>query len=216
MKSSRAKPVATAFLLASLAGAAGAAAQQQDFPAERSKPASCADVKWHQDMLRNHPGLIDACREVVLVNGETWARFESSFVRVEPDGEVIFSVRDRDDRSLEEVRLLPAPGQLAYIDNQPTPFAKLRTTDSINLYVPEGGYGFATEPGVAADQLATVTVPATRQTTLAQQTVAQRDPLPEVLPRTAGPLPWIALGGLLSLAGGVLLGLRRRFTTRSA
>lgn len=211
---------ATAMLGVAMAGVASA--QETQFPAERSKPASCEAVKWNADMLRVHPTLIDACREVVVVDGQTWARFDAKFVRIDPDGQVIFSVRDQGDRSLEEVKLMPAEGQVAYIDDRATPFSQLRSTDSISLYVPEGQYGFATKPGVPREQLAVVvpaaTVPATRSPATpapmaaqpAPMVAQQRAELPAVLPTTAGPLPLVALGGLLSLLGGLGLTLSRR------
>jgi LPXTG-motif cell wall-anchored protein len=72
----------------------------------------------------------------------------------------------------------------------------------VNLYVPEGQYGFATQPGVPEDQVATV-APAV------QPTVAQTD-LPDVLPRTASFLPWLALSGGIALLGALSLMLLRR------
>ena len=210
----------TALLGLALASTAVAQQLQEDFPAERTRTASCDDVNWNKDMLLYHPSLIDACREVVVVEGETWARFAAKFVRIEPNGNVIFSVRDQSDRSVEEVAMTPAPGQVAYIDDRATPFSQLRTTDSISLYVPEGQYGFATQPGVPREQLATVVVPAdsttsgtatsvTTTTTTTDRTVTQRDSSAAVLPTTASPLPWLALLGFLSLLGGLGLTLRR-------
>ena len=191
------------------------APQEQNFPAERTRAASCAEVDWNRDMLVNHPTLIDACQEVIVVEGETWARFAAKFVRIEPNGDVIFSVRDQSDRSIEEVTLDPIPGQVAYIDDRATPFNRLSTTDAISLYVPEGQYGFATQPGVPRAQLAQVVRPAasTTSSSTAQVTntttldtrIAQRT----VLPATAGPLPWLALAGFLSMLGGLGLTLRR-------
>ncbi|TVS14320.1 MAG: LPXTG cell wall anchor domain-containing protein [Gammaproteobacteria bacterium] len=199
-------------LLGSVLGASSVAAQQQQFPSERSQPQSCAEIRWNDTMRSSHPALIDACKEVVVAGDRTWARFEARFVRVNRDGDVVFSVRDQRGRSIEEVRLRPTANQVAYIDNQPTPFRQLRSTDTVNLYVPEGGYGFATEPG---GELATVsqepaTTAETPEPAAPRQAVAQRDPLPSVLPQTSGPLPWFALGGLLSLLGGFGLTLRRR------
>jgi hypothetical protein len=213
MKSLSAIRLTAALLGVAVVAAAGAQAeQQQRFPTERAQPVSCSEVNWNQEMLQNHPGLIQACREVVVSDGRTWARFEARFVRVDPDGQVVFSVRDQRDRSLEEVMLMPAAGQVAYIDNRATPFRQLRTTDAISLYVPEGEYGFATEPGVPSDQLATVVAPGTAR--VAEPTVAQRDPLPTVLPRTASALPWVAFAGLMALFGGLsLTWLRRRTAT---
>lgn len=206
----------TATLL-SLALASTAVAQQEteDFPAERTQTASCDDVDWNSDMVRNHPSLIGACQEVIVVEGQTWARFAAKFVRIEPNGDVIFSVRDDRDRGIHEVTLNPNPGQVAYIDDRPKPFSSLRTTDRISLYVPEGQYGFATQPGVSEDQLATVVVPsgtpvATTTTTDTDRTVAQRDTRQSVLPATAGPLPWLALAGLLSMLVALGLTVLRR------
>lgn len=204
------KIVCTTAMLLGVAVAGAASAQEQQFPSERAQPRTCDAVKWNAEMLRDHPGLIDACREVIVTDSGTWARFDAKFVRVESDGLVIFSVRDRSDRSLEQVRLMPAAGQVAYLDDRPVPFRQLRTTDSINLYVPEGQYGFATQPGVPPEQLAKVVppaaIPATRAPAAQPPMVAQQ----VTLPKTAGPLPWVALGGLLSLLSGLGLTLRRR------
>ena len=203
---------ATAMLGVAMAGVASG--QDEAFPKERSQPMSCEAVKWNAEMLRVHPTLIDACREVVVVDGQTWARFDAKFVRVEPDGEVVFSVSEPGDRAIEQVRLMPAEGQVAYINDRATPFRQLRTTDSISLYVPEGQYGFATKPGVPREQLAVVvpatTKPVAQAPATATPMVAQQRTLPDVLPTTAGPLPLVALGGLLSLLGGLGLTLRRR------
>jgi len=218
---------AGAALLGMILGSATAAAQQQQqrqLPSERSQTQEYRDINWNEDMRRNHAALMDACKEVVTEGDRTWARFDARFVRVERDGQVVFSVRDQRDRSVEEVRLTPKANQVAYINDRPTPFRQLRSSDSLSLYVPEGAYGFATEPG---GELATVSrgdestasrgdeptaeSAADRQDRDgARQTVAQRGQLPSELPRTAGPLPWFALGGLLSLLGGLGLTLRRK------
>ena len=207
--------VTTALLGLALASTAVAQQQlQQDLTAERTPTISCDDVNWNRDMLSKHSSLIDACQEVTVVDGGNWARFDAKFVRIEPNGNVIFSVRDKNDRAVEEVALDPVPGQLAYIDGRATAFSSLRDTDSISLYVPEGQYGFATRPGAPREQLATVVVPADSTTTTdptvtTDRTLAQRDTNREVLPTTAGPLPWLALVGFLSLLGGLGLTLRR-------
>ncbi|MEX0708760.1 MAG: LPXTG cell wall anchor domain-containing protein [Woeseia sp.] len=203
-----------------IALAGSAVAQQEAFQAERKSAKSCSEVDWNTDMTRHHPTLIDACQEVVSVDGENWARFAAKFVRVESDGDVIFSVRDQNDRSVEEVVLEPNPGQTAYIDGRATPFSNLRSTDSISLYVPEGQYGFATQPGVSREQVAKVRAPtdSTRSgssarvddTNSTDRTVARNDTRRSQLPTTAGPLPWLVLAGLLSMLAGLGLTLRRK------
>ena len=164
-------------------------------------------------MSTNHPRLTQACRAVFTVDGKDCARFEGKIASIEPDGRVSFSIRDSRDRSIEEVSLRPATGQVAYIDDRATPFSELRSDQLVNLYVPEGQYGFATQPGARPEQVAGVAAPArapatapTRDTTR----VAEAQPRSAMLPATAGPLPWLALGGLLSLLGAGGLRLARR------
>lgn len=200
--------VMTAGLLGfALATPAVAQQTQEQFPRERTTIASCENVDWNANMLRNHPRLIDACQEVVLVEGEAWARFAAQFVRVERDGHVVFNVLDQRDRAVEKVQFMPAAGQVAYISDRPTPFRQLQTTDSISLYVPEGQYGFATQPGAPREELATVIAPAPAPVT--ERTVAQRTTQPAVLPATASSLPWLPLAGFLSLLAGMVLTMRR-------
>ena len=196
-------------LSASLLGVA--VAQQDQFPREREQAKSCAEVDWNRDMTRNHPRLTEACREVVTAAGTNWARFEATFARVEPDGSVSFSIRDSRDRPVEEVTLQPAVGQVAYIDDRATPFTQLRRDQLVNLYVPEGTYGFVTQPGAPREQVARVTTPASTPAPAPATTrVAAAEPRAATLPATAGALPLFALGGILSLLGAVGLRLRRR------
>lgn len=191
-----------------------ASAQQQAFPKEREQAMSCAEVDWNKDMIRNHPRLIEACREVVAAGGRNWARFEAKFVDVAPDGKVTFSIRDNRDRQIEDVTLQPATGQVAYIDDRATPFSQLRRDQLVNLYVPEGQYGFVTQPGAPREQVALVSAPRAPAPAPAASTpttrVAAVEPRPARLPATAGPLPWFALGGLMSLLGAIGLRLSRR------
>ena len=200
-------------LSVSLLGVAGA--QQESFPRTGEQATSCNEVDWNRDMTRNHPRLIEACREVVTARGEEWARFEAQFMRVESDGTVSFSVRDSRDRQVEEVTVQLAQGQVAYIDGRPTPFSELRRDQRVNLYVPEGQYGFVTQPGESSDQMAEMRAPTTERASetrvaTAQQPQQRRDSRADRLPATAGLLPWFAVGGLLSLLGAGGLRLTRR------
>lgn len=186
----------------------GAAVAQQDtFPREREQAKSCAEVDWNKDMTSNHPRLTEACREVVTAGGTDWARFEAKFARVEQDGRVTFSIRDSRDRPIEEVTLQPATGQVAYIDNRATPFSQLDRDQLVNLYVPEGQYGFVTQPGAPRDQIAVVTEPGAAPATTR---VAVAEPRAAMLPATAGALPWFAFSGFLALLGAVGIRLGRR------
>jgi hypothetical protein len=208
MKTLYVSTMTTALLGLALASTAFAQPLQEEFPAERTATASCDEIDWNKSMLQHHPDLIGACQEVVVVDEESWARFAARFVRIDADDNVIFSVRDKRDRIIEEVTLDPTPGQVAYIDETATPFDQLSTTDRISLYVPEGQYGFTTQP-VAQEELATVVEPAEAPVEMTDRTVAQRDTTRSVLPTTAGPLPWFALVGFLSMLGALGLTVRR-------
>lgn len=211
MKTSAVIQVTATVLGLAIAGVAQAVQEQeQRFPTVRSQPLSCSAVSWSEEMLQNHPGLIDACREVVIVDGRTWARFEAKFVRAERNGQVAFSVRDRTDRSVEQVLLTVVPGQVAYINDRAMPFRQLRSSDIINLYVPENEYGFATRPGVPSDMLATVSAAPEAEAVELRLAVTQRDPLPGVLPRTASQLPFLGIMGLCALLSGICLSVLRR------
>lgn len=206
----------TSILALTIAGAT--VAQEPDFPTEKTKPSTCEDFRWNDDMTRDHPRVIDACQETVLADGVAWARLEARFVRVRNDGMVMFTIRGKGDRIIEQVMMEPAAGQVAFIDNRATEFRNLRTSDALNLYVPEGEYGWVTQPvavtprftrvmAVSADEVdessSEVIADSTPETAPPPAMVmADNRPLPSRLPVTAGNTYWLALiGGLLVLCG---------------
>jgi len=197
---------ATGLLGLILASSAIAQQSQQNFPQQRTSTKSCEEVNWNSNMLQQHPRLIEACQEVIQSNGESWARFHAQFKEVKRDGKVVFDVTDRRNRSVEEITLTPASGQMAYIDGRATAFRNLPRSQVVNLYVPEGEYGFATRPGASREQIARAEP---RPSRVREQTTAQRDSRPAVLPATASYMPWFALVGFLSLFAGLTLMIRR-------
>ncbi|MEX0899379.1 MAG: LPXTG cell wall anchor domain-containing protein [Gammaproteobacteria bacterium] len=221
--------VKTVATLVGLACAGAVVAQQlpvEELPPERTRPATCNEVEWSDELKAAYPNIVDACQEAVVVDGKTWARFSASFEEVEEDGEVRFQIRNRYSGNLGDVTIEPAPGQVAYINERRTPFDQLTRGQRVNLYVPEGHYGFASLPGAPMNQVAGVSSdgdPGARSSMYAQagSGSSQRsaspddaDPVLAQLPATAGPLPWLAIGGALSLLGGIGVGLRRRFQAK--
>lgn len=217
--------VKTVATLVGLACAGAVAAQQlpvEELPPERTRPATCSQVQWSDELKAAYPNIVDACQEAVVVDGTTWARFSASFEEVENDGEVRFQIRNRFRGNLGEVTITPAPGQVAYINERRTPFEQLTRGQRVNLYVPEGHYGFASLPGAPMNQVAEVSSGGdagarssmyAQTDTRSQRTATTRRDADQVLaqlPATAGPLPWLAVGGALSLLGGIGIGLRRR------
>lgn len=189
--------------LVGLTCAGGVAAQGSQLPGATLDPAACSRVEWHPELLAKYPRIADACQEAIVVDGKTWARFDAVFEQVETDGDVRFQLHDRLDTELGAVTIDPAPGQVAYIDERRTPFENLHVGQEVSLYVPEGQYGFASLPGAPMEQVAQVADSERR-------TYSDAGPVMAQLPDTAGPLPWLALGGALSMIAGLGVGLRRR------
>lgn len=204
-------------LAAALIGAVcagGVAAQERLDPRTVTSPrveaASCAEVSWAETLLREYPRIADACQEVVISDGARWARFGADYLQSNRDGSVTLDFKDRQRRSIGEVTLMPAADQRVAIAGRNYRFSELMRGQELNLYVPEGVFAVAVEPGAPTEQLAQIVVRPAQQ--LAQtapapvQTTAQTQ-----LPSTAGPLPLLALTGLLALLGGIGLTIRRRF-----
>lgn len=210
----------SAVTLIGLGCAAGVAAQDagQRMPPASSDPASCQQVDWHEELRDEFPNIVEACQETVVVDGKTWARFSAAFQQVDTDGNVRFMLHDRLDTELGDVTIDPAPGQVAYINERRTEFEDLDHGQEVSLYVPEGYYGFASLPGAPMDQVAAVADDDSSMIAQADTDSQSRrgraprdaDPVIAQLPETAGPLPWFALGGVLSLLAGLGIGLGRR------
>lgn len=188
-----------------------------DMPEPETDRVSCEEVDWHRDIVRDYPWVSNACHEAMIVDGERWARFEAEFQRMNRDGTITSNFRNDRGRSLGSVNLKPGPDQQVLLDGDPTSFSDLRRGQVLNFYVPEGVYGFTTQPGASGDQLVDIVRPEDTEDEDSRQ-MAQADSernrnqneRPDRLPATAGPLPIIALGGLLSLLGGATLTMRRR------
>lgn len=225
----------SAALLMSLALSGNSLAQQGQptMPDPDMDRTSCNEIDWHEDMIRDYPWVADACHEAVIVDGQKWARFEAVFDRLNNDGTITSNFRNDRGRPMGNVNLVPDRDQRVMLDGRPTQFSELRRGQVLNFYAPEGLYAFTTEPGAPeSEQVQIADRPVGRE--LAEEdsdrtasaderrsrelAAAERDSTARqaTLPATAGPLPIIALGGLLSLLGGITLTLRRRFTTPNA
>lgn len=159
--------------------------------------ASCAAVQWNAQLLAEYPRVAQACHEVIMSDGKKWARFETELVGVNRSGAVKSNFKDRQDQYMGAITIMPDHDQMVAIDGRDYRFSELRAGQMLNVYVPEGAYGFSLAPGAPPAQVVEIS----------------EEPAPIVvarLPSTAGPLPWFALGGLLSLAGGIGFAIRRR------
>jgi hypothetical protein len=183
------------------------------------RKASCADVAWQKELLVQYPMITKACQEVVISDGDKWARFTGEFLERHKDGSIRTTIDDRHGNSLGQFNLMPAPDQRVLIDGQRVRFSELRPGQILNFYVPESRYALATEQGAPVAQEARIlpaqpaAVATAEPARLAQ---AEPEPAAQALPDTAGPLPLFGATGLLALLGGIGLTLRRRFVRRNA
>jgi len=210
----------SAALLLGLAWTGSSLAQQAApaMPAPELDRVSCTEVDWHQNMLRDYPWVANGCHEAIVVDGQKWARFEAVFQQLNRDGTITSNFRNDRGRSLGEVKLRPSPEQRVLLDGRPTRFSALRRGQVLNFYAPEGMYAFTTEPGAPPAEVVQIVEPQPTAQAPVQMAQAQptTSPRPTTLPATAGPLPIIALGGLLSLLGGITLTVRRHLTRTNA
>jgi len=214
-------------LALSLACAGCAVAQQPQMDTQRlatptTRVQSCAqvDIAWNLDLITQYPRIPEACHEVVTNSGIKWARFEANFVRINGDGSVTSDFKSPSGRSIGRYTMVPAEGQMVTLDGRKVPFSTLRADQKINLYVPEGAGSLAFEPGAPTTAYSRIVryedapepLP-TRTEEPVQYAQVDRTPdrsMDRRLPDTAGPLPWLAVGGLMSLFGALGLRITRR------
>ncbi|MDT8450341.1 MAG: hypothetical protein RQ847_09215 [Wenzhouxiangellaceae bacterium] len=208
-------PIAV-LLLAGLIGSSTLAAQEtpdrSQLPRPSSDLSSCQDVEWNTTLLTRYPWVIGSCHEVIVVDGQKWARFEAEFEGMNRDGTFDVDFLNRRGRSQGVVSLKPAINQTVLLDNREYAFSDLRDNQKLNFYVPEGAFAFAVEPGAPRAELVEVVEPRTPAAEPVRLAQAETRPArrASTLPATAGPLPLLALGGLLALLGGFGMTMRRR------
>lgn len=218
----------TAAILAGLVSVGGAMAQDNTTVAHMDRPAdnaaSCEAMNWNQEFVGAYPWAAEACHTVVVVNGERWARFEGKFEGTNENGSFDTEFFSLSNRELGRVTLMPEPGQRVHIGKDDVQFSDLTRGQVLSFYVPEGAMGFAIEPGVPPtkfvkianttdeSQYAAAKNEPTEDPVLLAQADTRSDERATVLPSTAGPLPLFALGGLMSMLGGLGLTIRRRMS----
>jgi hypothetical protein len=210
----------TALALACASTASTQTADTKTLAKPQVDAASCADIKWQEQIVARYPRIATACQEVVVSNDTQFARFRGELVRVNRDGSVIIDFKDRDGHSLgKSTTLQPAPTQRALIEGRRYRFSELKEGQELNMYVPEATLAVATEPGVPPESMAKMVLDepdapadASRDTLrLAEATPEPAATQAARLPDTAGWSPLLALAGVLALGGGMALTGMRRF-----
>jgi hypothetical protein len=190
-----------------LAFSTNAFAQRSADAAFTTTGASCEEVTWSEQALEQYPNIANACQEVMERDGEYYVRFEGEVRRVSDRGGRVTIAFEEGDT----LTLTPPENLTLMIDGRERAPRELRPGDELTFYVPQDQLTatfFAGQPETSEPQ----EVPISPGT---EDLLAQADDVGSELPRTAGFLPFVGVGGLALLGlGGVLTLWRLRTSTR--
>ncbi len=159
--------------------------------------ASCDQVTWSGQALRQYPNIASACRDVMERDGNYYVLFEGEVRRVADRGRQVTV----DFEGGDELTLTPPENLSIFIDGRRTSPRQLRPGDQLNFYVPQQqlvATFFAGEPATAQPQEVPIEEPADRY-------AAADSDFQGNMPDTAGELPLAALAGLLLVGLGAAL-----------
>jgi LPXTG-motif cell wall-anchored protein len=186
-----------------LAASALVSAQQGAFTATG---LSCDQVTWTEEALRSYPRITSACRDVLERDGTYFVKFEGEVRQVADQGRQI-SIDFLDG---DRLTLMPPENLSIVIDGRQTAPRDLRRGDQLSFYIPQNqlvATFFAGQPETAPAQTVPIApAPAPEQEQVAAATPAERG----VLPSTASTLPLFGAAGLILVALGAALTIRRR------
>lgn len=153
--------------------------------------ATCANAQFDSSVTDQFPWIREACEEIVTRDGTDYAR-----VTVEVRSVQAGRVRLWNEQARKQFTVSPPPGRTIMIGDEEVRFQDLQRGQEIRNY-------FAvTEPVVVT------AVERPQRTIVVLALVEEPEPMAQ-LPRTASPLPLVALlGGLFVAVGGMLTGIR--------
>jgi LPXTG-motif cell wall-anchored protein len=191
--SSRAITTLSAAIL--IACASAASAQSSTDRSFTAVSDNCDSVTWSERALATYPTIASACQGVEERNGKRYVKFQGKVKSTQNKGQqLVVNFKDGG-----EVTLTPPADTSLYVSGKKTPIASLARGDELRFYIAEDRLA-AQFPETETASARFVIVP-----------IVVREQQLAALPHTAGPLPWLALMGTLSLGlGGLLSAYRRR------
>lgn len=177
-----------------LALVAAPAAYAQDAP-------TCADLEFAPQIIDALPQANEACREVVMKNGEPFARFSAEIVRNRA-GTVRAKFKRADGSWTETYAFNPDQSARVHVAGRSYLWRDIQRGQQLDLYLPSDRFEIATHSDEAVAFAETEVVIAT--------IIVARAPREE-LPTTASFVPLVgALGGLFVALGAGIGFVRRR------
>ncbi len=185
--------VSTACLIVCASAATAQTSVDKSFTAVSK---DCNGIQWSDRALTLYPTIASACQGVEERNGKTYVKFQGTLKRNVNRGEqLVVNFKDGG-----EVTLRPPAETSFYVNGKKTKVADLERGSDLNFYIAEDRLAAQfPETEVQTARLVIVPIVANEQ----PERMAS-------LPSTAGPLPLLALGGMLTLGFGGLLTLYRR------
>lgn len=154
---------------------------------------TCDDIEWKTVVTDQIPSIASACDAVMMKEGSIHARVEVELLRVR-GRTLTFRVLDNNDKSLGVYTQTVDTSWRAHIGGRSFRPADLSRGQRLNVYLPSDRWAVIPEDAAAEPAVEMAVVP---------------EPAPE-LPKTASPLPLIALLGSGFMALGAGLGWFRR------
>jgi len=159
---------------------------------------TCSDITFTPEAYAAYEFVDKACLEMVDRDGATYAKLTAQVVAQTASGTHLRYTHA--DGSLGPSHQSNNPGFQTRIAGEDVAVKDLSVRQSVNIYVPASFW--AGPPAEVAEAAPPPPPPPAPE--------PEPEPAPEILPTTAGPLPWVAVFGVLFLVLGSAMYLWRR------
>lgn len=178
---------------------------------------TCSDIQFTPEAFAAYQFADKACLDMVDRDGNTFAKFTATKIvpaDISPGVSTFLRFKHADGTEGPRHKSALPRGYQVMLDNKPVRLADINEGQAVNIYVgsefwmaPEAEVAEAVAEVVEMEQ--EVVEEAVMAAAVVEEAVEEE--MPPVLPKTAGPLPWLALfGSLFLLLGGALRFARRQ------
>jgi hypothetical protein len=122
---------------------------------EPQKKDCISNFVFSQDFLSRHPNAGAICREVVMKNGQKWARFDGTVAELKGK-QVTVNFVGSANQVLDTLTFTASPDARVTVNGQQMTYGALGKGDRLTFWVPESRAGLYAAPG--ATQLSEIKV----------------------------------------------------------
>jgi hypothetical protein len=119
--------------------------------ADDQKLSCIKDITFSQEFLATYPKAGAACNQVVMSNGEKWARFDATVKKMSP-GHTNVDFVDKQGNKVANMTFSFDPAAQVEVDGKPKSASHLEEGDKLVLWMPESRFGFYAKPGKAESE----------------------------------------------------------------